>query len=636
MANYTKGSGRRPKEKTHEIVFNGFREGLSVPEVLKLAGRSRSWYELERKNDPEFRNTVDDIRNRIRDPEAYAKAVPDFPEFCEEYLGMKLWPHQLNMVDVLEGREPRHLHPSMTYEPGVAGNRRILINIPPNHAKTMTVSISYVLWRLLRNPSMSILLVSKTQQFAQKLLYAIKSRLTHPAYARLQADFGPVEGFKDQAEIWTATRIYLGAAETDGQAKDPQIEAVGLGGQIYGARASLILVDDAITLSNATQWENQQDWLRQEVATRLGPDDQLVVVGTRVAPQDLYRELRNPAHYNDEVVPWTVLTMPAVLNYAEKTDQWETLWPIADQPFSEADVPDDDGIYQRWTGPRLSKVRNEVGPKRWSMVYQQQDVEEESVFDPVCVRGCVDNMRNIGLLLPGRHGAPENLSGLYTICSMDPAVKGNTAAVAYCVDRKSGQRWVIDAQFITAPTPKQIRELIEQFTEKYSPHEWVIEANAFQLALVQDEGINEYLASRGVVMKPHYTHSHNKKDLEYGVASMSTLFGTVIKEPGKMARHAEDNLITLPMPSAPGVKKMIDELVSWSPDVPTRYRQQDLVMALWFAELRAREVVTTANRKQFYGGSSQFLSTRDADRRYVVNLDELAVEQANSGRQVFI
>jgi hypothetical protein len=39
--------------------------------------------------------------------------------------------------------------------------------------------------------------------------------------------------------------------------KDPNIEAVGIGGQIYGKRADMIIVDDAVTLKNANEFEKQ-------------------------------------------------------------------------------------------------------------------------------------------------------------------------------------------------------------------------------------------------------------------------------------------------------------------------------------------------------------------------------------------
>ena len=70
------------------------------------------------------------------------------------------------------------------------------------------------------------------------------------------------------------------------------------------------------------------------MASRLPPNGgQLLVVGTRVAPVDLYRELRNPEHYTDAKIPWTYLAMPAVLGYGDDPSDWETLWPKCDLPL---------------------------------------------------------------------------------------------------------------------------------------------------------------------------------------------------------------------------------------------------------------------------------------------------------------
>jgi len=103
---------------------------MSVAQGLELIQRSRKWYEKERSLDKLWAAKVTQARGIVRDPSQRGLEIPDFPTFCDEYLGMKLWPHQLNMIDVLEGRPPRWLHPGMTYEPGASGKRRILINIP--------------------------------------------------------------------------------------------------------------------------------------------------------------------------------------------------------------------------------------------------------------------------------------------------------------------------------------------------------------------------------------------------------------------------------------------------------------------------------------------------------------------------
>lgn len=629
VANHTIGRDRRSPVLVRQQLEEELRRGATIVEALSIVGRSRSWYESQRRSDREWAGQVDRIRSMVQDPTARDLKVPDFVTFSERYLGRKLWPHQLNMVDVLEGREPSWLHDSMKWVPGAAGYRRLLINIPPNHAKSMTVTIERCVYEIVRDPNVNILLVSKTQDLAKKMLYAVKQRLTHPRYADLQLAFGPVDGWKSTADQWSSTKLYLGADVRDSASKDPTIEAIGAGGQIYGNRATKVILDDVVTLSNAGQWENQMDWIRQEVASRLGPEDQLIVVGTRVASVDLYRELMNPDHYNDGVVPWSYLSMPAVLEYGDSSEDTVTLWPVSDEPFHEADVPDGDGNYPRWTGERLARVRNEVGPRKWSLVYQQQDVSEDAVFDPVAVKACVNGFRKAGPLNPSLKGHPASTDGFYTICSMDPAVAGNTAAVAYSVNRQTGMRYVLDVQVLKGPTPKQIRDLIELMTVRYEPNEWVIESNAFQGFLSQDEEIRQFLASRGIVLKPHHTGS-NKKDPVFGVASMSGLLGTVATVQGNLRRHQGDNLVEFPSQESVGVKMLVDELVAWNPEVKTKYLRQDTVMAWWFAELRARDVVLTAKRGSFWHArGSGFLSPRDRERQVIVNLDDYMQAQDN-------
>ena len=344
-------AGRRrvsPEEARRELL-DLVRQGRTIADALKVVGRSRSWYDAQRRDVQGFATMVDAARLRLSDQaESARRSDIGFAEFSERYLGTKVWPHMQNVVDLLEGREPGWLREGMIYEPGTAGLSRLLVNVPPNHAKSMTVTINYVTYRVAKDPNINVLVVSKTQEQAKKFLYAIKQRLTHPRYADLQVAFGPVDGYKATADQWAANKIYLGGDARDSGEKDPTIEALGMGGQIYGSRANLIVLDDVVTLSNAGEWPKQQDWIRQEVASRLPPGGgQLLVVGTRVAPVDLYKELRNPEHYTDGKIPWTYLAMPAVLRYASDPKDWETLWPLCDIPLSEGDAPDEAGGEQQ-------------------------------------------------------------------------------------------------------------------------------------------------------------------------------------------------------------------------------------------------------------------------------------------------
>jgi hypothetical protein len=611
------------------IILTCVAEGMTVEEACKSAGKSIKSYEYYRRTDRAFADKADRTRLGLRDKVFASTDVMDldFISFRERFLHSQTFSHQKNLVDVIQGREPSWLHPAMKYEKGQ--DSRILINIPPNHAKSMTITVDYVTWMLCQNPNFRILIVSQTQRLAADFLYAIKQRLTHPMYEDLQAAYAAGVGFNTKSASWQATRVTFGDELRESSEKDPNIEAVGIGGQIYGKRADMIIVDDAVTLSNASDFERQIKWLNQDVRSRLNPTGKLIIIGTRVAALDLYRELRNEDRYPGGIVPWTYLAMPALLETNEDPNKWETLWPFTDVPFdgqTEEDKDPDTGLYPRWNGINLWNERQQMDTSTWALVYQQQDISDDAIFDPVSVRGSIDGMRKSGPLTPGHPGHPKSTNGFVTVCGLDPAMVGDTAVVCYAIDRTTYKRYIVDTIKITRPTPAQIRQIIFDWTVTYAPSEWIVEKNAFQAFLTQDEGIRQYLANRGVRLREHHT-GNNKWDSGFGVASMSTLFGTK-QEDGK---HHRDNLIHLPSDQTENIKSLIEQLVTWS---PTTKGKTDMVMALWFCEIRAREIINYGNNNVHHM-KNPFLSRAELSKRAVVNIEDL-LEAQQDQKKMFI
>jgi hypothetical protein len=603
------------------IILGCVAEGMTIEAATASAGKSIKTYEYYRRTDKIFADKVDRTRLGLKDKQFAGGDVHDidFVEFRRRFLHSQTFEHQKNIVDVIEGRKPGWLHPAMKFEKGLANNR-ILVNIPPNHAKSITITVDYVTWMVARNPNFRVLIVSQTQRLAADFLYAIKQRLTHPVYEELQSAYAAGVGFNSKTASWQATRVTFGDELRESSEKDPNIEAVGIGGQIYGKRADMIIVDDAVTLSNANDFERQIKWLTQDVRSRLNPTGKLIIIGTRVASVDLYRELRQEDRYPGGLVPWTYLAMPALLETDEDPDKWVTLWPKSDAPFDgqeEADK-DEDGLYPRWSGRNLYNERQAMDTQTWALVYQQQDVSENSAFDPVCVRGSIDGMRKSGPLVAGNPGHPRDLGGYSIICGLDPAMIGDTAAICYAVDRNTNKRYIVDAIKITRPSPADIRDLIFNWTSLYGPSEWIVERNAFQSFLTQDEGIRQHLASRGVLLREHHT-GNNKWDAGFGVASMSTLFGTKQHD----GKHHRDNLIHLPSDQTENVKALIEQLITWT---PTTKGKTDLVMALWFCEIRAREMLNYGQYNSHHL-KNPFLTSAEKRKRVVVNIDQLLADQ---------
>jgi hypothetical protein len=95
-----------------------------------------------------------------------------------------------------------------------------------------------------------------------------------------------------------------------------------------------------------------------------------------------------------------------------------------------------------------------------------------------------------------------------------------------------------------------------------------------------------------------------------------------------MAILFEQGLIELPSTAnfEPG-KQLIEQLITWSPATKAK---TDMVMALWFAEIRAREICQEAmlgdgSIKAFM--PNRFLSRRGKSQQTVINLNDLAAAQ---------
>jgi hypothetical protein len=106
-------------------------------------------------------------------------------------------------------------------------------------------------------------------------------------------------------------------------------------------------------------------------------------------------------------------------------------------------------------------------------------------------------------------------------------------------------------------------------------------------------------------------------DAEFGVASMSSLFGSV----DNAGKHLGNNLIDLPRSDNEHIKALIEQLITWSAGTKNK---QDGPMALWFAETQMRDYINQAGA---YGGTwvkNPFATRSDLARRKVVNLEEYA------------
>lgn len=590
--------------------------GHTVQQSMDSINMHAKTYDYWRKTDLDFKAQVERLRTiRGERPAADLDEAPPltFPEFSERFLGARVFPHMLNVVDLIEGRDPSWLPAGLTYEAGEKD--LILVNMPPEHGKSTTITMNYVTYRIATDPNIRIIIVSKTQAMAKKFLFGVKERLTHRDYGQMIAKYGPPGGFDKGSSSWTQDMIYISPdARTAGE-KDPTVQALGIRGHIYGARADLIILDDCVDHTNAHEFDKQIDWLQGQVLSRISDAGALLVVGTRLASRDLYAELRKPDYYPEGESPWTYLSMPAVLEFTEDSNEWVTLWPRSNMKLigakgdnAEADA---EGLYPKWDGPRLAKKRARMTPENWSRIYQQQQTTDDQIFHPSAVKACINGARYPGLIPKGMNGnRAEGMEGLQIIAGLDPASpSGFVGAIVIGLDIRTQKRYVLDIWNKTKMTPEDIRNLIKGWTDRYGIMEWRIEKNAFQTMLTQDREVNEFLAQRGCILREHQTNS-NKWDVDFGVASVSTLFA-----------NWQDGHALIELPSTVNsemARAFVEQLTTWAPDAP-RHQRTDIVMALWFAELGCRDRVQNMATFGRHHTPNPFATRQDVSQQVVVN-----------------
>lgn len=629
-----------PPAEAMELVLQRRAAGMGVAEAMKSVGRSyETWKDWRKK--PDFKKRADAIAERVKRGDKVASEVPDFPEFAAKYLFQPLPLHQLRAHDVLCGQPPRDFraedgsqrYPLMTYQEGSEGTDQVILNFPPNHGKSTTWTMNWVTWLINRDPSIRIIIVSKTQRLAKQFLLGVKQRLTHPRYEHMHAAFGPEGGWRsdDKADglAWREDLIYVKGR--DPEEKDPTVQVLGIGGQIYGTRADVVILDDCEDLSNYGSYEAHANWVAQEVSSRLEPGildepaGRLVVLGTRVGPMDMYRYLRDNTNNLEDEPTYTYFSQPAILNndWSSEWESWEVLWP------------------ERMTPKVLRKKRAAFSnPRHFQLIYQQNDVPDDATFPAEAVNNSVSKFRFHGPMVPMAPGhRREGMSGLYKVGSWDPASSaGFNAMGVVAVDKKYGlkaRRWVLDLWTKRGVYPAESIQRLKDWTVKYGINEWRIEKNAVQQFITQLPEIRDFLTGHGCRLVEHETRQ-NKWDPDKGVeATLQPLFLAAIQLlDGKMVPLLSGHAATDPAPDGDGridlpsqrqcshVDTLKQQLTTWEPE--NKKQVQDLVMTLWFAELGVRQYLRGGLGSQTHA-QSKFTSRNAVARRGVYRFDQSEV-----------
>jgi len=198
-------------------------------------------------------------------------------------------------------------------------SRKLIVTMPPQHSKSYTITETFPSYYLGHNPNDNIIITGYSDTFAQKFGKRNKEKIIR---------YGP-DIFKVKMSNKEADKEW----EITGLKKDKKLQgrvlSSGIGGQITGEGADLLIIDDPI--KNRQEAESikyrQRLWEEWEstLSTRLSEDSVVIVIMTRWHEDDLAGRLLNKQNeFNFEE-----LRLPAL---AEENDPigreiGEPLWP---------------------------------------------------------------------------------------------------------------------------------------------------------------------------------------------------------------------------------------------------------------------------------------------------------------------
>ncbi|MEG0470769.1 MAG: phage terminase large subunit [Solibacillus sp.] len=217
----------------------------------------------------------------------------------------------------------------------------VLIEMPPRHGKSMTVTESFPSFYLAKNPDKRVIAAAYSDGLATK-------------FGRLNRN-----KFNEFSNLFGLRLSESNAAMKDWGVQDKRggMIATGIGGSITGQGADLMIIDDPIKnmkeASSQTIRDNIWDEWEATLSTRLHDGASLIVIMTRWHEDDLIGRLltRSPRK-------WIRLRLPAI---AEDEDD------LLGRAFGEALCPEL-GYNQEWAESKKS----EVGSRTWASLYQQR------------------------------------------------------------------------------------------------------------------------------------------------------------------------------------------------------------------------------------------------------------------------
>lgn len=234
---------------------------------------------------------------------------------------------------------------------------------PRGHQKS-TVMAYWCAWWIIKNPDTTILYASATSDLTEKQISFIKNILTSSTVTKYWPELvNPEEG---KRECWRAMEFSVDHwKRQDEVIRYPTCKGVGMGGNITGFHADVLILDDIVVMENAETKTTREDVKRYYSLCNsiLNPGGKIKSIGTRYHPEDLYNDLINAS---EEVwdAEGNVIREDPIYRFVQEVVEkdGEFLWPLQQRR---------DGKWYGFSKKILSKIKNNYLDKAqfWAQYY---------------------------------------------------------------------------------------------------------------------------------------------------------------------------------------------------------------------------------------------------------------------------
>ena len=459
---------------------------------------------------------------------------------------------------------------------------------PPRHGKS-DLAAHVIIWLICRNPDIRILWCGGKGDISSLTTAFVKNELE--SNEKLIQLYGPFESDSK----WKDDQFTVATRKT--RMRTPTLTAVSKGVTILSLDADMIFLDDIFDLRSSlspTQIRNDINWVTSQLMTRREPWTPVFGIGSH-----------QPSPYGDAYQAMESQHDNEIYFVNQKAHDYSKCKPLEDG-MEEKDRHGEWCLL--WNSVRhysyLEQMRKALGDISYEVCYNQ-DMRQSQLeyFSEKVVRGdypqpvvdsltgrykefntyeqkpgILDRNRSLGYEVATCCGGKRNLK---TVIGFDPAASENKGASESALVVLQGctlcfRRYLVDF-WHKRQSPELHPEIIRRYAGRYKPERVRIEINAYQKALARDRDIKKAATELHFLIDEWRT-DERKWDPSMGIPLLS--------------RHMESGRFSFPysLPSdRAAAEPFLSELVRY-PAEPN-----DLVMALWLADISLMNVIENAN-----------------------------------------